>query len=82
LGHLIFFAIQLCFKHSDLKGSVFMASIQKQESKVKIRHIMADGTERDSVTGLVVSYEACPEVYHILHQMSLERARKKQWQKQ
>ena len=57
-----------------------MASIQKQESKVKVRHIMADGTVRDSIDGFVVTYEACPEVYHILHQMSLEKARKKQCQ--
>ena len=53
-----------------------MASIQKQESKVKVRHIMADGTERDSIDGFVVRYEYCPKVYHILHQMSLERAEK------
>ena len=53
-----------------------MASIQKQESKVRVHHIMADGTERDSIDGFVVTYEACPEVYHILHQMSLERVEK------
>jgi hypothetical protein len=50
-----------------------MASIQK-ERKVTVRHIMADGTERDSIEGLVVSYEYCPEAYHILCRMSLERA--------
>ena len=57
-----------------------MASIQKPKREVKVRHIMADGTERDSIEGLVVSYEACPEVYHILYQMSIEKARKKQCQ--
>lgn len=60
-----------------------MASIQKakQESKVRIHHVMADGTERDSIAGYVVTYEACPEVYHALYEMSLKRARKKQWEK-
>jgi hypothetical protein len=53
-----------------------MASIQKQERKVTVRHIMADGTERESIDGFVVSYEYCPEVYQLLCRMSLERAEK------
>jgi hypothetical protein len=52
-----------------------MASIQK-ENKVIVRHRMADGTVRDSIEGLVVSYEYCPEVYHLLYRMNLERAEK------
>ena len=58
-----------------------MAKEQK-ESKVKVHHIMADGTERDSIEGLVVPYEQCPEVYHILAQMSLKRAEKARKEKQ
>jgi hypothetical protein len=56
-----------------------MATIQK-EHKVTVHHIMADGTERDSIEGLVVGYEYCPEAYHLLCRMSLERERKKQCQ--
>lgn len=57
-----------------------MASIQKQESKVKIRHIMADGTVRDSIEGLVVPYEMCPDAYAVIERCN-ERIKKekKQW---
>lgn len=58
-----------------------MASIQT-ESKVRIHHIMADGTERDSIEGLVVPYEYCPEYYHILAQMSREKAERERKKKQ
>ena len=54
-----------------------MARVQQPKREVKVRHIMADGTERDSMKGFVLTYEACPEVYHILYQMSLERAERK-----
>lgn len=57
-----------------------MAKIQKQESKVRVHHIMADGTERDSLKGYVLPYEGFEEVYRLLYQMSLEKARKKQCQ--
>lgn len=59
-----------------------MASIQKQPSNVRVRHIMADGTERESMKGYVLTYEACPEVYHILYLMSLEKAEKERKKKQ
>lgn len=58
-----------------------MAKEQK-ERNVKIRHIMADGTARDSIEGFVVPYEQCPEAYHILVQMSLKRAEKARKEKQ
>lgn len=57
-----------------------MAKVQ-EERKVTIRHIMADGTERDSIEGFVIPYEQCPEAYHIIHRLNRrlaeERERKK-----
>lgn len=33
---------------------------------VKVTHILKDGTRLDDITGHVVRYEDCPEVYHLL----------------
>ena len=51
-----------------------MASIQKPESKIRIHHIMADGTERDSIEGYVLPYEGFEGIYQLLYQMSLEKS--------
>ena len=59
-----------------------MASIQKQESEVRVHHIMADGTERESIEGYVLPYEGFEGVYKLLYQMSLERAEKARKEKQ
>jgi hypothetical protein len=44
---------------------------------------MADGTVRDSIEGLVVPYEMCPDAYAVIERVN-ERIKKEkqQWQKQ
>ena len=54
-----------------------MAKVQK-ERKVTIRHIMADGTVRDSIEGFVIPYEQCPEAYHIIHRLNMRLAEERE----
>lgn len=46
--------------------------------KVKVIHILKDGTVLDDITGHVVSYEDCPGAYHILAKVLDRRARERQ----
>lgn len=45
------------------------------EHNPRIIHIMADGTVRDSIEGLVVPYEMCPEAYAVIERAN-ERIKK------
>jgi hypothetical protein len=45
------------------------------EHNPRIIHIMADGTVRDSIEGLVVSYEMCPDAYAVIERAN-ERIKK------
>jgi hypothetical protein len=42
-----------------------MARIEPQ-----VIHIMADGTVRDSIEGLIVPYEMCPEAYAVIERVN------------
>lgn len=42
---------------------------------VTIRHFLKDGTQVDSIEGRVVSYEDCPEVYHLIDRINQSRVR-------
>lgn len=41
-----------------------------------IRHIMKDGTERDSIAGIVVRRDAFPTLYAILQKIELKEETK------
>lgn len=45
------------------------------EHNPRIIHIMADGTVRDSIEGLVVPYEMCPDAYAVIERAN-ERIKK------
>lgn len=49
-----------------------MATIERN---AKVIHIMADGTVRDSIEGLVVPYEMCPDAYAVIERVN-ERIKK------
>ena len=40
-----------------------------------VRHFLKDGTQVDSIEGRVVSYEDCPEVYHLINRINQSRAK-------
>lgn len=42
---------------------------------VVVRHFLKDGTQVDSIEGRVVSYEDCPEVYHLINRINQSRAK-------
>lgn len=48
----------------------------ENKTKAKITHIMADGTIRDSVAGMVIDPKQCPGYYELLIKMIREDIKK------
>lgn len=53
----------------------------ENKTKAKITHIMADGTVKDSVRGVVVGYNQCPEFYELLIESRKERLMRERGEK-